>query len=33
MNKFEFEINSVTGDKVFKTTLNSGLRVFVCPRK
>ena len=33
MNKFEVEINSVTGDKVYKTTLNSGLRVFVCPRR
>jgi len=32
-NKYEVEINSVTGDKVYKTTLKSGLKVFVCPRK
>jgi len=33
MNKVKVEINNVTGDKVYKTTLKSGLRVFVCPRK
>ncbi len=31
--KYEVEINSVTGDKIYKTTLKSGLKVFVCPRK
>lgn len=33
MNKVEVEINNETGDKVYKTVLKSGLRVFVCPRK
>lgn len=33
MNKVDVEINSVTQDKVYKTVLKSGLRVFVCPRK
>ena len=31
--KYEVEINAVTGDKIYKTTLKSGLKVFVCPRK
>ena len=33
MNKVDVEINNITGDKVFKTTLDCGLKVFVCPRK
>ena len=33
MNRIDVEMNNVTGDKVFKTTLDSGLKVFVCPRK
>ena len=33
MNKVEVEINKITEDRVYKTTLNNGLRVFVCPRK
>ncbi len=33
MNKVEVEINNITQDKVYKTTLSNGLRVFVCPRK
>ena len=33
MNKVGVEINNITQDKVYKTTLSNGLRVFVCPRK
>ncbi len=33
MNKVEVEINNITQDKVYKTVLSNGLRVFVCPRK
>ena len=33
MNKVDVEINSITYDRVYKTILSNGLRVFVCPRK
>ena len=33
MNNMQVEINNITNDKVYKTTLKNGLKVFVCPRK
>ena len=33
MNNIEIEINTITGDKVYKKELKSGLKVFICPRE
>ncbi len=33
MSRFEVEINNITQDKVYKTVLKSGLKLFICPRK